>query len=569
MIDQTYFDLRMTYQQFGQKLTISISELAEFWSISTKQVKRRLRAYEEQKLLHYYPGQGRGHLTQIIFQSSFRDEVIMEMKQAIVTEDTITIFYLLKLSVPASWLASFRGNLTNFLGIQTYSENKRVLRQLATRPITTLDPVQVAIRREYQLVLQLGDTLVQFDEGLKAGLAHHWQSNNDATVWTFYLRKGVRFHNGKTMTAVDVKRTFERVRNEVGESYWQLVNLVDIILLADDIVQFKFSAPEPLFVRYVVDAKYVIVDCDVEFDEIHWVGTGAFQVTESTDTTLKLAAFDDYYGLRPMIDEVVYYLVDDWKVVSGLLNPADYGNHDYVKKKHTFPGAEFIISNLKRPTIIQQPFVRSALYHVIDTRVYDGIGGIPASHYDSRDSAVRRDKTLAQAQKKLNQANYQGEPIVLATLSHSKEAEELSKWIQRRAKKIGLNMEIIYYNFATDYYTEFLEKNADLVMLADIPMNLDEFAYIEFVSSPTLLVQRMLTPSLLEQLQYLIFLFKQTENEKDRHLIYLKIDNWLIKQNILFYTTHAVREIYVHQFLVNEGYQYDYKNAWKMPEINN
>ncbi|MGO1281033.1 MAG: hypothetical protein ACTMHY_05025 [Leuconostoc mesenteroides] len=106
-------------------------------------------------------------------------------------------------------------------------------------------------------------------------------------------------------------------------------------------------------------------------------------------------------------------------------------------------------------------------------------------------------------------------------------------------------------------------------MLADIPMNLDEFAYIEFVSSPTLLVQRMLTPSLLEQLQYLIFLFKQTENEKDRHLIYLKIDNWLIKQNILFYTTHAVREIYVHQFLVNEGYQYDYKNAWKMPEINN
>lgn len=145
MIDQTYFDLRMTYQQFGQKLTISISELAKFWSISTKQVKRRLRAYEEQKLLHYYPGQGRGHLTQIIFQSSFRDEVIMEMKQAIVTEDTITIFYLLKLSVPASWLASFRGNLTNFLGIQTYSENKRVLRQLATRPITTLDPVQVAI----------------------------------------------------------------------------------------------------------------------------------------------------------------------------------------------------------------------------------------------------------------------------------------------------------------------------------------------------------------------------------------------------------------------------------------
>lgn len=58
MIDQTYFDLRMTYQQFGQKLTISISELAKFWSISTKQVKRRLRAYEEQKLCIITPDRG-------------------------------------------------------------------------------------------------------------------------------------------------------------------------------------------------------------------------------------------------------------------------------------------------------------------------------------------------------------------------------------------------------------------------------------------------------------------------------------------------------------------------------
>ena len=58
MIDQTYFDLRMTYQQFGQKLTISISELAKFWSISTKQVKRRLRAYEEQNFCIITPDKG-------------------------------------------------------------------------------------------------------------------------------------------------------------------------------------------------------------------------------------------------------------------------------------------------------------------------------------------------------------------------------------------------------------------------------------------------------------------------------------------------------------------------------
>ena len=35
-------------------------------------------------------------------------------------------------------------------------------------------------------------------------LATTWKPNKDATVWTFQLRKGVRFHNGKEMTSADV-----------------------------------------------------------------------------------------------------------------------------------------------------------------------------------------------------------------------------------------------------------------------------------------------------------------------------------------------------------------------------
>ncbi|MGZ8688501.1 MAG: ABC transporter substrate-binding protein, partial [Gaiellaceae bacterium] len=35
-------------------------------------------------------------------------------------------------------------------------------------------------------------------------LATSWKPNADATVWTFQIRKGVKFHNGKTLTAADV-----------------------------------------------------------------------------------------------------------------------------------------------------------------------------------------------------------------------------------------------------------------------------------------------------------------------------------------------------------------------------
>src|SRR5580765_6221839 len=39
---------------------------------------------------------------------------------------------------------------------------------------------------------------------VKPMLAASWKPNKDATVWTFQLRKGVRFHNGKEMTSADV-----------------------------------------------------------------------------------------------------------------------------------------------------------------------------------------------------------------------------------------------------------------------------------------------------------------------------------------------------------------------------
>lgn len=44
-------------------------------------------------------------------------------------------------------------------------------------------------------------------------LAHHWESNDDGTQWVFHLRKGVRFHHKRELTAHDVVFTFNRLRN--------------------------------------------------------------------------------------------------------------------------------------------------------------------------------------------------------------------------------------------------------------------------------------------------------------------------------------------------------------------
>ena len=513
-------------------------------------------------MLIYKPGHGRGHLSRLTFLHDFREEITTAMAEAMRHSDHATILYLFQLAVPSSWLADYRQIFTNSLGIQTTQANKRILRQIMTRPITTLDPVAVSIYHEYRLVLQLGDTLLNYDKILKPGLAHHWQSDDAKTVWTFYLRKGVQFHNGKLMTAVDVKNTFERVRQQLGETYWQLVNLKNITVIAPDVIQFEFKESEPLFPRFITDAKYVIIDCDVPFDAVKWIGTGAFQISEQTATTLKLKAFDHYFGFRAMIDEVEYLITDNTNIAEQLFNPEDYGYFNYIKKNRVVPGAEFIIANLKRKSVIQNPLVRAALYDVIDMRFFDQKTGTIASHYDKLDTVVDTEKSLQRAKKRLKQANYANEPIVLATLAHIKPAQDMADWIQKRAQQIGINLQVITFNFHQDYYTDFLEKEADLVMLADIPMNPDLFSYLEFITNPTLLIQKMLLDVQRATLQEMVMAFKQARSEDERHDIYLQIDNWLVDQNILIYTIHAIREVYIHQFLANDAYEFDYKNAW-------
>ncbi|WP_252407734.1 ABC transporter substrate-binding protein, partial [Escherichia coli] len=51
---------------------------------------------------------------------------------------------------------------------------------------------------------------IQPDGTLNPKLATEWGSTPDAKVWTFKIRKGVQFHNGKDMTADDVVATMER-----------------------------------------------------------------------------------------------------------------------------------------------------------------------------------------------------------------------------------------------------------------------------------------------------------------------------------------------------------------------
>jgi len=83
------------------------------------------------------------------------------------------------------------------------------------------DPASSA---HYFVVEQLYDGLVKFDNNFLVipSLAEYWKISDDGKRITFYLRKGVKFHHGREMTAADVKFSLERlVQNRPGNVCYQ------------------------------------------------------------------------------------------------------------------------------------------------------------------------------------------------------------------------------------------------------------------------------------------------------------------------------------------------------------
>ncbi|HEY0865776.1 MAG TPA: ABC transporter substrate-binding protein, partial [Fimbriimonas sp.] len=91
---------------------------------------------------------------------------------------------------------------------------------------TTLDPHRVQDGDTIDLIQQVFEGLTTWgtDNSVQPSLAESWDVSPDGKTYTFHLKKGVKFHNGKEMTADDVKWSIERacdpaLRSEVIGNY--------------------------------------------------------------------------------------------------------------------------------------------------------------------------------------------------------------------------------------------------------------------------------------------------------------------------------------------------------------
>ena len=151
--------------------------------------------------------------------------------------------------------------------------------------INTFDPAFLGTVQDDQIARYWHDQLVWVDGNLQVdwdrSLATGATPNDDGTVWTFDLRQGVTFHDGRPFTAEDIVFTFDRLRDpEIGAATVGLYeNILAIEAVDDHTVQFTLAKPNPDFLTYDLNDYHAhIMDMNTEDYETEWNGTGPFIV---------------------------------------------------------------------------------------------------------------------------------------------------------------------------------------------------------------------------------------------------------------------------------------------------
>ena len=361
------------------------------------------------------------------------------------------------------------------------SEYKDTLVYALNTDVQSLDPQIQNDTTSEQVVKMLYNTLLKFeDDGTVVGdLAESWSVSEDKLTWTFNLKQGVKFHNGKELTSADVKATFDRALNaEAGG-----LRTTEIIKMFTAV-----EAPDPYTVTITTDGPYGPMESlmcnmslgimDADYVEQYGLdlgtsvegenGTGPFKVVSwERDQEIVVERFDDYFGTPAKLQTVVYTVIPE---AASRVIALETGEVDVIDKptNEDLERLEADTENftvLRKPTISQRLFrfgcndpiisntkVRQAIVYAIDRQAiidalftgsaYPSTAPLAPVTFGYSDlGEIEQDLELAKSL--LAEAGYpDGFDTKIVTTERYQNGIELAEIISQQLAEIGINAEI-------------------------------------------------------------------------------------------------------------------------------
>ena len=207
-----------------------------------------------------------------------------------------------------------------------------ILRLWDVGPVT-LDPAISADMSSHLYVMHIFSGLVRLDEELDIvpDIAESWEPSPDGKTYTFHLRQGVKFHDGREVRAADFKYSWERACDPDTGSGTATTYLGDIVgakdmlagktgeitgveVIGDYTLRVTIDAPKAYFLdKLAYPTAFVVDRDDADSGEYWWLepnGTGPFKLREWTPgQRLILERSQVYYGEPARLQRVIFSLV--------------------------------------------------------------------------------------------------------------------------------------------------------------------------------------------------------------------------------------------------------------------
>ena len=347
---------------------------------------------------------------------------------------------------------------------------------------SSLDPHVQNDGQSEQVVAMLYSTLLKFkaDGSIVPDLAESWKVSADKRTWTFTLKKGVKFHNGKELTSADVKATYERFMADTADGKRLVVKQKTKMLQKVDAID-KYTVaittkdPYGPMMSILCNRSLAIMDASV-FNKYGMntgstaesvVGTGPYKmVSWKKDEEIVLERFSGYFGEPAKTERLLFRVIPE---ATSRVIALENGEIDFTKQfpagdqarlakgpKTQVVQAASVGSRLFRfgcdDPIIANTKVRQAIVYAIDRRgIYKGL--FPGQAGDSFGplapvvwghvnlGPIERD--LVKAKKLLAEAGYpNGFKTKIVTTPRYAMGVELAEAISANLKDIGIDAQI-------------------------------------------------------------------------------------------------------------------------------
>lgn len=336
----------------------------------------------------------------------------------------------------------------------------------------SLDPATWASQMPYHVGRQFADPLVEVaaDGSIESRLAESVESSADAKTWTFKIRQGVEFHNGKTMTTEDVLKTMQRHSNEESKS-GALGIMQGIESMKADGDMFSVTLAEGnADLPYLMADYHLMIQPDGGMDAPDaGIGTGPYKVDANEPGVRNtFTKFENYWGDDAHYDGVEIIAINDATARTAALQAGQVHAINRVEPKiagllnrapnltvNSTPGRGHYVFIMHADTA---PFdnneLRLALKYAINRseiveKILQGYGSVGNdmpinAAYPLFDTSIpQREFDLAKAAEHYKKSGHDGSPIILRTADGAfPGAVDAAALFQQTAAQAGIPLEI-------------------------------------------------------------------------------------------------------------------------------